>query len=196
MNNKAQVSEKELIKKDVKAHIRKCVPKQQILEELSQIYKDKVTIVKQLELTPSKIMKYKFRMLNYILAALLSIALVLDILLLLRLKWGNWIIDFNTMLNVVLDVVFVIGVLLFRIENYSWIAARAVVTLVTITVSFMYYHQPIDILLFTSLNLIVASFFLGLLLGVKLCPPRVPKIIEVDVDGTEKISKTIYVFPD
>jgi hypothetical protein len=51
-------------------------------------------------------------------------------------------------------------------------------------------------LLFISLTIVVISFILGLLLGVKLCPPRVPKNIEIDIDGTEKICKTVYVFPD
>jgi hypothetical protein len=36
----------------------------------------------------------------------------------------------------------------------------------------------------------------GLFLAVKLCPPRVPKTIEVDIDGVEKINKTVYVFAD
>ena len=194
--NKAQIQEKRKIKKDIKTRIGKGEPKQKILEELSQLYKDKATIMKQLEVTPSKVMKYECRMLNYLLAGLLLTAMILDSLLLLRLEWGSIIIDANSILNVVLDAVFLVGVLLFRIENYSWIAARAVVTLVTITVSYAYYHIPINILIFISFSLIVASFILGLLLGVKLCPQRIPKVVEVNIDGIEKINKTIYVFPD
>jgi hypothetical protein len=194
--DKKQSTEKKQIIEEVKSRISKGEPKQQILEELSHLYKDKVTIVKQLELTPSRVMKYKYRMHNYILAALLLAALVLDTILLFRLDWGNRIVDVNSTLNVVLDVIFLIGILLHRIETYSWIAARAVVTLITIMAAYTYYHQSVDILLFISLALIVISFVLGLLLGVKLCPPRVPKTIEVDIDGTEKINKTIYVFPD
>ena len=194
--NKEQILEKKQIKKEVKNRVKKGEPKQKILEELSYLYKDKVTIVKQLEVTPSQVMKYKYRNLNFLLAGLLSIALVMDIILFCRLEWGFLMIDINTTLNVALDLIFIVGVLLIRIENYSWIAARAVVTLVTILVSFAYYHQPIDILIFISLVMVVASFFLGLLLGVKLCPARVPKTIEVDIDENEKIKKTIYVFPD
>ncbi len=193
---KKQSAEKTQIVGDVKSRINKGEPKQQILEELSQLYKDKVAIVKQLELTPSKVMKYKYRMYNYLLAALLLAALVLDIILLSRLEWGDRIVDINSALNVALDVVFLIGVLLYRIEIYSWIAARAVVTLITIMAAYTYYHQPVDVLAFISLALIVISFVLGLLLGVKLCPPRVPKTVEVNIDETEKINKTVYVFPD
>ena len=193
---KEQILEKKQIKKEVKTRVKKGEPKQRILEELSHLYKDKVTIVKQLEVTPSQAMKYKYQNLNFLLAGLLLIALVIDIILLYRLEWGFLMIDINTTLNVALDIIFIVGVFLIRIENYSWIAARAVVTLVTILVSKAYYHQPIDILIFISLATIVASFFLGLLLGLKLCPVRVPKTIEVDIDGTEKIKKTIYVFPD
>ena len=194
--NKAKIQEKREIRKDVKTRIGKGEPKQQIFEELSQLYKDKATIMKQLEVTPSKRMKYKYRMLNYLLAGLLLAALILDVMLLLRLKWGSQIVDINSILNVVLDAVFVVGVLLFRIENYSWIASRAVISLISIMTLYAYYHQPIDILIFISLSLIIASFVLGLLLGIKLCPQRVPKVIEVIIDETEKINKTIYVFPD
>lgn len=195
--NKEQVSEKRQIIKHVKARIDRGELKQVILEELSQLYKDKVTIVRQLELTPSKAMKSKYLIYNCLLAALLLAAFVMDSILLIRLNWGKSIIDVTTALNVALDAVFLIGVLLYRIEIYSWIASCAVVTLITLLASLYYYDlRDIDPLLFISLTLIVISFILGLFLGVKLCPPRVPKNIEVDIDGVEKINKTVYVFPD
>jgi hypothetical protein len=195
--DKKKVIEKKRIKEDVKSRIGKGETKQLILEELSQLYKDKLTIVKQLETTPSRVMRYKYRLHNGLLAGLLLAALFLDVILLFRLKWGTYrIIDIDSVLNVGLDATFLVGVLLCRIEIYSWIAARAVVTLITIMASYAYYLQPVDMLVFISLTLIVVSFVLGLLLCVKLCPPRIPKTIEVDIDGTEKINKTIYVFPD
>jgi len=195
--NKEQASEKRQIVKHINARIDRGEPKQLILEELSQLYKDKVTIVRQLELTPSKAMKLKYRAFNYLLAALLLAVLVLDVLLLSMLEWGIWIIDITTILNVALDTVFLIGVLMFWIEIYSWIASSAVVTLITIIASLYYYEfHDLNPIVFVSLGLILVSLLLGLLLGVKLCPPRVPKIIEVDIDGTEKINKTVYVFPD
>jgi len=194
---KEQVSEKRQIIKHVKARIDRGEPKQLILEELSHLYKDKVTIVRQLELTPSIVMKAKYRLYNYLLAVLLLSAFVLDAILLFELNWGIMLIDFTTAINVILDAWFLIGVLLYRIEIYSWIASCAVVTLITLLASLYYYElRDIDPLLFVSLTLIVISFILGLFLGVKLCPPRVPKNIEVDIDGIEKINKTIYVFPD
>lgn len=197
MDKKEQALEKKQIIKDVKARIDKGEPKQQILEELSHLYKDKLTIVKQLELTPSKVMKYKYRTYNYMLAGLLLATLILDIILIFKLHWGRYqILDINYAISVVLDAIFLIGVLLYRIESYSWVATRAVVSLATIMVSIYYYFEKIDVLIFVSLGLIFVFFFFGLLLSVKLCPPRVPKIIEVDIDGNEKINKTIYVFPD
>ena len=195
--NKEQALEKKQIKEAVKTRINKGEPKQKILEELSHLYKDKVTIVKQLELTPSKTMKYKYKMYNYMLAGLLLVALALDIIIVKKLNGEKPFLDFFYALNVVLDAIFLIGVLMYRIESYSWVASRAVVSLVTIMVSLYYYTlAQIDILIFISLSLIVVFFVLGLLLGVRLCPQRVPKVIEVDIDGTEKINKTIYVFPD
>jgi hypothetical protein len=193
--SKEQISERRKIRKEVKYLIDKGEPKQQILEELSQLYKDKIAIMKQLEATPSRIMKYKFRTHNYFLAALLMLVLVLDSVALSRLQWGDWIIDANLVLNVALDVIFLVYVLLFRIEIYTWIAARAVVTLLTIMAAHTEYYQ-IDILVFVSLTLIVVSFVLGMTLGVKLCPPRIPKTVEVNVGENQKINKTIYVFPD
>jgi len=196
--NKEQAFEKKQIKKDVKAWIAKGKPKQQILEELSLLYKDRATISRQLESTPSKMMKHRYRCFNYMLAGLLLVATVLDIIILTHLKWGMYpFLDFNYTTSVVLDAVFLVGVLLYRIESYSWIASRAVVSLITIVVT-SYYQSfaEIDILIFISFTLIVAFLFLGLLLGVKLCPQRVPKVIDLDVHGTEKIKKTIYVFPD
>jgi len=195
--NKEQELEKTQIKKHIKVRIERGDPKQQILDELSRLYKDHVTIVKQLEQTPSKAMKRKYVGHNYLLAALLLGALVLDSILLIRLEWGKLIIDITTALNVALSLVFFIGVLLYRIEIYSWIASCGVVTLITIMASLYYYDiSAISPLSFISLGVIVISFLLGLLLGVKLCPQRVPKVIEVDIDGVEKINKTIYVFPD
>ena len=195
--NKEQELEKTQIKKHIKVRIERGDPKQQILDELSRLYKDHVTIVKQLEQTPSKAMKRKYMAHNYLLAALLLGALVLDSILLIRLEWGKLIIDVTTALNVLLSFVFFIGVLLYRIEIYSWIASCGVVRLITIMASLYYYNlSAISPLSFISLGVIVISFLLGLFLGVKLCPQRVPKIIEVDVDGVEKIKKTIHVFPD
>jgi len=195
--NKEQTLEKKQIINHVKVRIDKGEPKQLILEELSQLYKDKVTIVRQLELTPSKAMKQKFHLFNYLLAALLLTALVIHSILFFNLQFGKVVIDFTAGLNVGLDIVFLIGVLLYRIEIYSWIASCAVVTLITVSASLYYYDiHDISPLLFISLSLVLISFILGLLLGVKLCPPRVPKTIEIDIDGTEKINKTVYVFSD
>ena len=201
--NKEKAIEKRQIIKHINARLDRGEPKQQILEELSQLYKDKVTIMKRLESTPSKIMKYKYRTYNYLLAALLLAALVFDVVLLSQIEWEfgkwtiKWIIDFNAALSVVLDSVFLVGVLLYRIETYSWIASRALVSLITIMVSFYHFGvQSVDPLFYASLTLIVFTFIFGLLLSVKLCPSRVPKVIEVDIDGIEKINKTIYVFPD
>ena len=198
MDKKEQALEKKQIIKDVKTRINRGEPKQQILEELSRLYKDKVTIVKQLEQIPSKAMKHKYRNFNYMLAGMLLIALILDIVLMSKLQWGAyWILDVNYALSIILDAVFLVGVLLYRIESYSWVASRAVVSLIIIMVSIYYYTlEQINLLIFVSLALIVLFFILGLLLGVKLCPPRVPKIIEVDIDENEKINRTIYVFPD
>jgi len=194
--NKIQAEEKKQIVNEVKTRVEKGEPKQQILEELSQLYKDKVTIIKQLEITPSKTMKYKYAVFNYTLANLLLAALILDIILLFKADWVNIIYDSSTALSVGLDIVFLVGVLLYRTEIYSWIASRALVTLLIILVSKTYYFFSLHVLVYVSLGLIVISFVLGLFLGVKICPPRVPKVIEVDIDGVEKINKTIYVFPD
>ena len=196
--NKEHALEKSQIKKGIKACMDKGMPKQQILEELSLLYKDKITILKQLESTPSKMMKDKYRLFNYMLAGLLLIAMILDIIILTKIEWGmHPILDVNYALSVVLDAVFLVGVLLYRIESYSWVASRAVVSLLTIMVT-LYYQSfaGINMLIFISLSLIVVFFVLGLLLSVKLCPPRIPKVIEVYINETEKIDKTIYVFPD
>ena len=195
--NKEQALEKKQIVKHVKVRIDRGEPKQLILEELSHLYKDKMTIIRQLELNPSKAMRHKYRKFNYLLAVLLLTTLALHSILFFNLQFGKWIIDFTAGLNVVLDVVFLIGVLLYRIEIYSWIASCALVTLITLISSLYYYEiHEISQLLFVSLCLILISFVLGLLLGVKLCPPRIPKTVEVDIDGTETINKTVYVFSD
>jgi len=196
--NKEQIIEKKQIVREVKERVEKGEPKQQILEELSHVYKDKVTIIKQLEKNPSKMMKYKYAVFNYTLANLLLAALILDTILLFKADWQFLIVDCFAALNVGLDIVFLVGVLLYRTETYGWIASRAIVTLLIIIVSnyFLPPHSSVQVLVYVSLALIVISFVLGLFLGVKLCPPRVPKIIEVDIDGVEKINKTIYVFPD
>ncbi len=194
--SKEQVEEKRQIKKEVQSRINKGEPKQQILEELSQQYKDKITIVKQLESTPSKVMKYKYRVYNYALILLLLGTLVLDTIMLLRVKWENPLLDGFACLNVLLDAVLMIGVIRYRIENYSWISSRALVLLIQMIVTHVYYHQAIDTLTFVILVLVIASFVLGLFLGVRLCPQRVPKVIEVDIDENERINKTVYVFPD
>ena len=193
--SKEQIFERRRIRKEVKYLVEKGEPKQQILEDLSQTYKDKITIVKQLEVTPSKIMRYKFRTHNYFLATLLLAVLALDSIALSRLQWSDWIISSNMVLNVILSVVFLVNILLFRIEIYTWIAARAIVTLLTIMTAHTKYYQ-IDILVFVSLTLIVVSFVIGMTLGVRLCPPRVPKTVEVNIGENQKINKTIYVFPD
>ena len=196
-----KISEKERIKLDVKYRLRRGEKKQQILEELSQLYKDKVTLVRQIEITPSKTAKSKYGILNFLLAALLIAVFVLDILLIIkiekRLESGNGIIIFNTIISIVLDLFFIVSILSYRIELYSWIAARAFVTLITIIILLGYFQVSVHPFIYLSLVMVITSFIFGLWLGIKkLCPPRVPKIIEIDIDGIEKIKKTILVYPD
>ena len=195
---KEQALEKRKIKEEIKVAIDKGKSKQEILEDLSLLYKDKMTIIKQLEMTPSKKMKQKYRMFNYMLSGLLLAATILDVIIFASLNRGAYpVLDVNYALSIVLDVVFLVGVLMYRIETYSWIASRALVSLITIMAT-LYYQSfaDINVLIFISLALIVLFFVLGLLLGVKLCPPRSPKVIELDINGNEKVKKTIYVFQD
>ena len=202
---KEKINHKKQIKLDVKYRIDRGEPKQQILEDLSYVYQDKNFIIRQIESIPSKAMKSKYGLFNYMLASLLLAALVLDVILMFRLEWARvsiyvwWhlIIHFNVVLSLILDSVFLIGVLMYRINIYSWIAARALITLVTLVVSYADSTRiTIDNLILVSFGLVLISFVVGLLLCLKLCPPRIPKVIEVDVDGVEKIKKTIYVYPD
>jgi len=196
-----QSLEKKQIKLDVKYRIKRGEPKQQILEDLSPLYKDKAFLVKTISSTPSKAMKTKYKIHNYLLAALLFAAFVIDVILFFKLEpWKGDILSdtrqFNVVISVVLDLVFIAGVLLYRINIYSWIACRAFITLIAIIVAF----GEFELLDYVSLGLILISFVLGLFLSVKLCPARVPKTIEreIDVEGSEKIinKNTIYVFPD
>ena len=196
-----KVTEKKQIKLDVKNRIERGEPKQQILEELSHLYKNKVTLVRQIEITPSKATRAKYAKYNYLLAFLLSAALVLDVILVLAtdksLGTGNTVIIVNNIISIILDLIFIVGVLSFHIPIYGWIASRALFTLLTIIVSSGYFHVAIHPVIYLSLSFIIVSFMLGLWLGIKkLCPPRIPKIIEIDVDGLEKIKKTILVYPD
>ena len=193
--NKVQAEEKKQIKKEVYSRIRSGEPKQQILEELSKKYKDKITIVKQLEVTPSLAMRKKYQLFNLIMTGLLLTILVLDVILVINSTLENWL-KYVPFLNVFIDIILLIGILRYRIENYSWIAARAIVSVIYIIISNAYFHFPIDVITIIVLGLIIISFFLGIFLSMRLCPPRIPKTIEVDIDGTEKINKTIYVFPD
>ena len=204
-SEKNQLEKKRLERKqiilDVKSRIQKGEPKQQVLEELSHMYEDKATIVKQIEKTPSLTAKAKCLKFNYMLFACLLLALILDTILIFRIDMSNLgsgerILLFNTALSIVLDIVFLVGVFLYLVEIYSWIAARALVTLFTLMISFGYYNSEIHILVYISLFLVIISFALGILMGVKLFPQRVPKEIEIDIDGVEKIKKTIYVYPD
>ena len=199
MNKKEQAEEKILIKKEVKFRVGMGEPKQKIFEDMSKSFKDVMTIANQLELTPSVKMKQKYRLYNYGLAVMLAVAWGLDFILLGRVEWDSvhFVIAINTSLNVALDLVFLVGVLMYRTEIYSWISSRAVLSVVTIMVSFYHFgFSSVDVLHYISLGLIVATFILGMLLGVKLCPPRIPKTIEIKVDEKEKINKTIHVFAD
>jgi hypothetical protein len=211
---KVQTDEKQQIRLDVKYRIQRGEPKQLILEDLAPLYKDKATLVRTIESTPSKAMKAKYGIYNWILAALLLAAFVLDIILVIKesenlTKWemlnGQFVINFNTIISVVLDAVFLIGVLRIRTDIYSWISTRALITLIAILVTVTYHDAGISgihILLWIAFGLILISFFLGMFLGVKMCPRRVPKEIEVEVpklseeEGFDKIRKTIYVYPD
>ena len=204
--DKIQAEEKKQIIKEVRARINKGEPKQQILEELSLQFKDKITIVKQLESTPSMVMKWKYLNYNHAMSILLFAIFILDIAA-LYLQWTGkkdyisfaWIRSLPY-LNLFIDIIVLAGVLRYRIETYSWVAARAVVSVVQIIVIHAYYRtQPVDfgqISDYIVLGLALITFVMGLFLGVKLCPPRVPKTIEVNIDENEKINKTVYVFPD
>ena len=205
--DKEQISEKKQIRFDVKERIKSGIPKQKIIEELSSLYKDKNSIIKEIESTPSNAMKSKYGLLNYMLASFLLAAVVIDVILCFRLDWSifrssgwsYWGIHINVILSLILDSVFLVGVIMYRINVYSWIASRALLTAIMLIASYAYIKDMfvIDYLVFVSFGLIVLSFVVGLMLCVKLCPPRVPKIIEKEIEGlNEKIKKTIYVYPD
>ena len=200
MKSKEKKSEKKEIRNDVRRRIKKGEPKQQVLEELRNVYDDKATLIKQIEKTPSNAAKTKYVKYNYLLCGCLLMALILNVLFLFKfepdLGAGERVLLYSTLLSIVLDVVFIVGVLMYFIEIYSWIAARALLTLMTLLISFGYFKTEIHLFVYLSFALIIVSFTLGLLLGVKLCPQRVPKIVEVEIDETEKIKKTVYVFPD
>ena len=190
-------NEKKQIKLDVKYRLERGELKQQILEDLSHLYKDKVTLMRQIEINPSKTAKEKYGIYNYLLSFLLLALLILDMVLLFRVEKSEplslyRIVILNTLVCIILDAVFFAGVWTFHIELYNWIATRALVSLLTLIISMGHFHT----LAYISLFLTVVAFALGLWLCVKLCPPRIPKIIEVNVDGIEKINKTIYVYPD
>ena len=190
--------EKRKIAKEIKFRLKCGHAKQKILEDVSQMFKDKVFIVKQLEKTPSEKMKSKYFIHNIILSLLLLLAITADLITFTKLDLSiqnNWIMYF-TALNIVLDIIFWIGVKLYRVETYSWIASRALVSLIVIITSYMYYYQTVDYLVYVSLCLVSLSFVFGLWLGVHLCPPRVPKCIEVKINKEEMVEKVIYVFPD
>ena len=189
--------EKKMIKDAVKMRIGKGEPKQKILEDLSMKYKDIITIVRQLEKTPSIERKRKYLPQNIILSFLLLTALGIDTITLIQLDRNviNIILGFS-ILNVVLDVIFLYGVKTFKIEVYSWIASRAVVTLIMIVISYAYYYQAVHYLVYVSLGLVTCSLIFGLYLSTQLCPRRIPTYKEVSVDGQEKVVKRIFIFPD
>ena len=195
-----KISEKKRIKLDVKYRVERGEPKQQILEELSLFYKDKVTLVKQIKITPSKAAKVKYGIYNYLLAILLMAALVLDFTSLFRIENGvgpgQLALIFNIIICIGLDAIFLAGVMLYRIEIYNWIATRAFITLITIVISLGYFQLKIHPVIYLSLLLIIISSAIGWALRKRLWPDRVPKVIEVDIDGVEKIKKTILVHPD
>jgi hypothetical protein len=192
---KSDLNEKNQIKQEVRLRIKKGEPKQQILEDLSQKFKDKITIVRQLEINPSVRMKKKYLLVNIALFVLLLVTLILDIIMIPNLEEGL-LITILTYLNLAIDVILLIGVGFYRIEIYSWIAARAIVALSQLAIVHLFFKGPVDILSLISLGLIIISFMVGLFMGIKLCPPRIPKTVEVEIDEKEKIQKTVYVFFD
>jgi hypothetical protein len=99
-------------------------------------------------------------------------------------------------INMTADIALLIGVGLYKMETYSWIAVRAVLSLLQIVAVNVSSHHDTDGLVYLTFGLLVISFFAGLFMSIKLSPRRVPKIIDVVVDENEKIKKTIYVFPD
>ena len=134
---------------------------------------------------------------NLILGILLITTLGMDTITLIRFdKSVVNIILYFSILNVVLDVLFLYGVKTYKMEVYSWIASRAVVSLIMIIMSYAYYFQAVHYLVYVSFGLVTVSFILGLFLAVRLCPRRVPTYKEVSVNGYDKVVKRIYVFPD
>jgi hypothetical protein len=97
--------------------------------------------------------------------------------------------------NLLLDIFLLVGIALYRMEAYSWIAARAIISLLQIIAVNAVYHF-IDPLSYYTLGLLLISFIAGLFMSVKLSPRRVPKVIELVDGNNETIKKTIYVFPD
>ncbi|MDR1865014.1 MAG: hypothetical protein LBR08_05510 [Bacteroidales bacterium] len=210
------IKERIRIKQEVKLRIDKGEPKQAILEDMSQKYKERIMIVKLLENTPSIAMKKKYFRFNIGMFILLLAILAVDMVVLVKLYHPEWLqsvgsnmlietgayteinflVGFFALLNVGIDLILLVGAGFYRIETYSWIAARGLVSLLQLVVVNLYYRHATDVFTFLSLGLVAVSFLAGLFMSVKLCPPRVPKSIEVDVDENEKIKKTIYVFSD
>jgi hypothetical protein len=184
-------------------------PKQKILEDLLKKYRENMFIIKTLESTPSVTMKKKYFYCNVAVFVLLLSIFVFDLLLLAKLFFPDWfsLADsdyaveleflnvFFVLFNLLLDILLLIGIALYRMEAYSWIAARAVFSLLQIIAVNAVYHF-IDPLSYYTLGLLLVSFIAGLFMSVKLSPRRIPKTIELVNSENETIKKTIYVFPD
>ena len=203
------MKETALIKNEIRRRVGSGEPKQSILDDISKKYKKNMAIIKMLESTPSIAMKKKYYYHNIGVFILLFAIFVLDSIISAKFFFPEWLNapkliynDFEkyiimtvNLINIALDVMLLIGADLYRMETYSWIAVRALISLVQIITVNVASRLNTDSLIYFTLVLLVASFVAGMFMGVKLSPRRVPKTIEVEIEN-EKIKKTIYVFPD
>ena len=195
MNEKG--AEKRYLAKEVKMMIAEGEPKEKILEELSERFKDQVMVMKILENTPSKVKREIYGTMNMMLLLLLILTMVADIVMIFDTGAERKMIFVNlcTSVSIVLDVIFIVAVLRYKVELYLWIFSRAFVSMIIAIVLYIHDSQYVDRMVYVAFGLTVFSTALGMWLAGKLCPKRVPKKVTLS-NGRENIISMIYVYPD
>jgi hypothetical protein len=203
-----KLHEKNQIKAEVRRRVKSGEPKQVIQEDISKRFKDKIAIIKQLEGVPSLSMRKKYRWFNVGIFILLLAIFTLDVWAMLRFFFPEtfhpgteesvaaWLLGGLVILNIAIDAVLLIGVALYRLDTYSWISARAIISLLQIIAVQVSFPKAGDPLNYYILGLLVVSLAFGLFMSARLSPHRIPKKIEVTNSEGDKIPKIIYVFPD
>lgn len=161
------------------------IPKQQVFDELLSTYPQSKEVARIVENIPSKRARKKYAGWNILL------------LILFIIIGGADLINMNVV-GLIIDVLFIVAIVGYKVKYYQWISIRAVMTIIVLAASVSTNELSMIVIVpyLFDLAIAITLLVLGLWLSAKLCPsPLIKKEIYTNKAGQRRM-RYLYNFQE